>query len=191
MSDKTQALLAVINSIAAEQEAIARLINSETAKLKIAIEDLINGEIAPRAEELLLMQDILKSITGLIEGTTKLEEKLTEKMDIATNHLPPDPPCPECPPCPKPPFPKLPCPECPECVECPECAECPPCPSHPKSPRPPKQPCSSPRPTPPCPPQRRTHSCFSSGFLSSLCACLYRRPSNERCNCNKCRSMEY
>jgi hypothetical protein len=174
MSDKTQALLAIINSVAAEQEAIARLIDGETAKLKTSIEDLISGEIPPRAEELLLMQNILSSVTQLIESTTKLEEKLTEKLGIATNHLPPEPPCPECP-------------ECPECPPCPEPPPCPPCPPCPTPPRPPQPPCPPPRPTPPCPSPKRNNCCFSCSFFGSLCGCLCRRQFDERCDCNRCR----
>ena len=112
MTDKEKALSAIINSVALEQEAIAKLINAETNKLNTAIENLIESENPPSEQELEKLLQIQQSIGGIIEQITELENTLKEKAQLAIDAFPPPAPCPvpkPCPPCPMPPPPPKPC----------------------------------------------------------------------------------
>lgn len=135
---KRNALIAILESIAAEEMAIAQLIEAESKKINFAIEYIKEHYSDADLRKLV---EVNESATRMIAQLTALEVVLTQKMKLALEHMPEESqpgPCPPCPaptprpPCPKPQpcSPKSPCPRrcCPLCCPpgcepncCPRC----------------------------------------------------------------------
>ena len=94
-SEKERALIAILDSIALEEKAIAGLIKAETEKLYKIIEN-IKHDACP--QDLKLVLEVQRSIKDLLEQINRLEQTLKKKAKLAIGALPPLPPQPPKPP---------------------------------------------------------------------------------------------
>jgi len=124
---RDKAINAVITSIAAEEMALAGLIDAEKDKVRYAVKCAEAGGCTPC--ELQMLLDVNESVRDMMGQITDMQIVLKNKLALVARLVPK--PCPTpCPPCPKPPCPK----PCPPCPPHPPCPPCPPCPKPPPKP---------------------------------------------------------
>ena len=114
--NREEALTAIITSIAMEEQALAHIIEAESAKICYAVKHAKSS----CSDD---MQNLLKvnnSAANLLERISDMQLVLKNKLRIAVDALPkpPCPPVPPKPPCPPKPPPKPPCPPRPPCPKC-------------------------------------------------------------------------
>jgi len=83
-NEKEKALIAILDSIAAEERAIAGLIDAETKKLNAVIERI---KIDACPQDLKLILEIQKSIIELMKQVCCVEENLKRKAELAIGAL--------------------------------------------------------------------------------------------------------
>jgi len=83
-NEKERALIAILDSIAAEERAIARLIEVETQKLYVVLKR-IERDACPK--DLRLILEIQNSVVELMKQVCCVEDKLKTKAELAIGAL--------------------------------------------------------------------------------------------------------
>lgn len=103
-----EALSAIIISIAMEETALSHILNAEGEKIQYVI-DYVTAQGYENIDMNALLA-VNNSVADVIKSIADIQAILKEKLDIATQNIPPDPPAPD-PPAPDPPAPDPPTPD--------------------------------------------------------------------------------